>query len=51
MKKVVDYDVPHISSINDDQVYPVLWAIQIGKMGGPLSQLYRHHTALQMTVT
>ena len=22
VKKVVDYDVPHVSSINDDQVYP-----------------------------
>ena len=30
---------------------PVLWALQVRKMGGPLSQLYGHHTALQMTVT
>ena len=30
---------------------PVLWALQVRKVGGPLSQLCRHHSALQMTVT
>ena len=29
----------------------LLWALQIGKVGGPLSQLCGQHTALQMTVT
>ena len=29
----------------------MLWALQVRKMGGSLSQLCRHHSALQMTVT
>ena len=38
MKKVVDYDVPCASSINDDQVYPCCGLFKLEKMGGPSSQ-------------
>ena len=26
---------PHASNINDDQSLPVLWALQVRKVGGP----------------
>ena len=51
MKKAVDYDVPHASSINDDQVYPCCGLFKLEKWEVRHHSLCGHHTALQTTVT
>ena len=35
-KKASDYDVPHATSVSDDQVYPC-WAFQVREMECPSS--------------
>ena len=50
-KRAVDYDVPHASSISDDQVYLCCGLLELEKMECPSSQLCGCHMALQTTAT